>query len=578
MVSASKIPKHKDCRNTGALARGLLFFFLSIAVASASAQPGWHDFSRRYTFQLLNEYGNPIVFTGNRQYSIAINGKVFTGQNIPHDSLGPIRYMSDDFIDAIRINDFALKRPLNRDQLPVISIARGADTMYLWPAPDLTVRFAPGHFYFTPWARHLLKDGGFSARGRLRIVNQEQRVFSVPGALFNRALKNWQRAGEDELEAMVNRQVAQPFFQLTRTEQAVVMEPSLHPFKNKRWDGPIFPSSDSQNFVGLFSASYNHDNSSWSVGTVGRFNRMKNRVDFWLPRPDPMLYFIARLFRNPFTGEFYASGGVRDSAGPEGSQTDFERFPYNMGVYRANAAAQHWKWMSALQGRTGSEVYEHVDFPDAQHTLAFFRRYPPGEKAMYRTQGVFYLLRDDRIIDSFITPAKSAFDDNYNGYGFERLSDAEIRVGHWGLTGTVRADMVTHILLKRSGAIWNFTTQKETEAAFWERQQKTLPEAQVPVALFRQFRIDSSRLVIPTGALDLKEPPLKVLERGSFICLLYADGFLFSRDGGHDWFYYPGFHDRHSEFNLLDGDSSGHLWFWDTEKMLRITLHLSLKH
>jgi hypothetical protein len=566
------------CRNTGALSRGLLFFFMCLAFLHSSAQPGWRDLSRRYSYRLLNEYGNPIVFTGNLQYTIVINGKVFTGRHIPHDSLGPIRFMSDDFIDAIRINDFALRLPLNRDQLPLISVARGADTMRLWPAPEITVRFARGYFYFTPWARHLLKDEGYFASGRLRIVNQQQPVFSVPRALFNQALKSSQRAVEDELEAMVNRQVTQPFFHFTRTEQAVVMEPSLRPFENKRWEGPIFPASDSSVFVGLFSASYNHDNSSWSVGTVGRFNSQKNRVDFWLPRPNPTLYFIARLFRNPFTGGFYASAAVRDSAGPEGSQTGFERYPYKMGVYRSDAGAQHWKWMSALQGRTGSEVYEHVDFPDAQHTLAFFRRYPPGEKAMYRTQGVIYLLRDDRIIDSFITPAKSAFDDNYNGYWFERLSDTAIRLGHWGLTGNGRKDTVTHILLKRSGATWNFSTPKETEAAYWDRVQKPLPEAPVPAAIFRRFRIDSNKLVTPAGALDLKEAPLKVLERGLFICVLYADGFLFSRDGGHDWYYCPGFHDQHSEFNLLDGDSSGRIWFWDTDKMLRITLQLSLKH
>ncbi|RYZ20517.1 MAG: hypothetical protein EOO16_16400 [Chitinophagaceae bacterium] len=562
-------------RNTGAFASGLLFFFLWLAVSDAAAQPGWRDISRRYSYRLLDASGRPIVFTGSKVYSVGVNGRFFSGPSIPHDSLEPLRNHARDYYDAVRINDFSFKIPQDQARMLHIQVVRGRDTMHLWPEKEVVIRFRPGYYFFPSWHAAILDTTVFRASGALRVVNRDPGLLQVPSTAFLQALSLSGPARGKELETLVRAQVTDPFFRVESREEVTSLVPSMEPFRRNYWDGPLHRTSDSGVYLGLVSGTFDTTNLSWSRYAAARLETDKNRIVLWSPRADQRLHYAGRLFRDPFSGHFYLTGGLRDSTDQERGD-DFLRYSFTHYLFRSADDGQTWDTLPGWRSASSEGSLKQLEFPNAEHMIVFYLRYTPG-RTDARTQGVYYLLQHGALTDSFVTPPENHFSDNYNGWHYERIHDSLIRLGHWGVSGSAGNAPVTQLLLARQGGRWRFRNATEPEQQYWKRVRQPRPAATDTIRLGKMRLLQGRRLLTPKGSLWLRKRPLAVLAREKFAVLFLEQGALYSVDGGARWYYDPPTRDQQFAYSLLDGNELGQLWFWDLSRLKKQTLEFRLR-
>src|SRR5690606_13720813 len=157
--------------------------YISIIVLLCSnlvnAQPGWQDFTPRYSYSILDKNGKEISFKNNKNYSIMVDSMLYKSTNIAQDSLKPAIQDSYVFENQIRINDFSLVIPQKKYQVGQkqleIKIIHKKDTMYVCqtsrtgsfyglyfqgkpskPSPDLTFQFIAGRYFFPTWTKNLM--------------------------------------------------------------------------------------------------------------------------------------------------------------------------------------------------------------------------------------------------------------------------------------------------------------------------------------------------------------------------------------------------------------------------------------
>jgi hypothetical protein len=563
--------------NLKTLTRGFFLVPAVVMFANAGAQPGWRDMSRRFSYELLDSVGKPIAFASNAHFEIQVGEKFYSGISIPHDSLGPAALSARVFEDQVRINDFALKIPQQILSLPRISVIQGGDTMYLWPAQNIRMAFAPGAWYFPAWSGVLLNRETFQTTGKLQLVNREINALRVPVSVFLQQLA----AGYDRekpLEKLVRGQVTEPWFQVHKEDTPIQIEGVMKPFKRPRWEGALFPTSDPGAWLGQVAYTLDTASLYWTVNAVARFQPGSNKIVLWKPKSKPEQFYTSKIFRDPFNQYFYMVAGVRDTIGTINYGSDFDKHPYISDLYRGSKDGRSWQQSPALTALYRKGAIEELAFLDKRHVLAHFTRYPPGKQPLYRTQGVFYLLRDWVIVDSFITPAAFSFQDNYNGYSFKLVSDSAAALGHWGLSGNTAVGTITDLSLRKRKGQWYFFTEIGTEEAYWKRAGRSQPPVPDSSVAYDNFELVQGRLLrYAHGTLLLPADPVRIAAQGSTVFILMTDSFLFSLDGGVNWYFYPAALSEKGIYNFPKLSADNQLYYYDLDTMLhhrvQVTFH-----
>ncbi|RYY39636.1 MAG: hypothetical protein EOO08_10050 [Chitinophagaceae bacterium] len=553
--------------------RGLFFLWLFMQSSTVLAQPGWRDRTRRFSYELRDDAGRRIDFRSDSSYTVVINDAHYNGTSFPQEKLVATPPNARTFDDWIVINDCALALPQDPQRLPHIAVVHGSASMHLWPAQGVKATFRDGWVYFPSWYRNLFDSAELELKGNLRVVNRRVDALRVSSVAFEAALASGsERVGSKLLEPLLRKSLVDSFFGVQQRKEPIRMSASMMPFRNGRWTGPVLPTTESGVVLGRISFTWDTANSYWSMEAAGRLQLQSNTLQLWKPRPRPQQFFVSRMFADPFHSYHYCLSGLRDSMGKMEPQTDFEKYPYYLAWYRSDDAGKTWRPRPELARMMHSGPVEELEFLDGRHVLAHFRRYPLGvNNPLYRTQGVFYLLRDWGIVDSLVTPANASFSDNYNSYQFERIDSSEASLGHWGLG---REDSVTHIRVVRVNGSWHFRLSSETEKEYRARSTRRLPVVDPPIA-YRSFVLqEGRRLQFREGRLTLRRPPVEIRERGQWIYLFLDDALLFSADAGTSWYYQPGAPDKQGSYWFLDADATGRYWFWDLLSLEKHTYQL----
>ena len=268
-------------RNLKSLYTLILIFLCSNL---AQAQPGWQDFTKRYSYNILDKNGKEISFKNNKDYSVKIDSILYKTPNIPQDSLKPALVNSyNGFENQIRINDFSLAIPLRNaydehKQLE-IKIIHKKDTMYItqssgtgsfWsidfqgkpikPTPDYTLQFIAGHYYFPSWAKNLL-DNIPQTSGNTKIANVSQQHFIISKTVYDSVNYINPRYGNrqkhyDDAENLVVKNFMKGYFSFKRQVQPTTFDRSVSPFNKPRWStwgGSYFPTKDKMSIWEMFS-------------------------------------------------------------------------------------------------------------------------------------------------------------------------------------------------------------------------------------------------------------------------------------------------------------------------------------
>lgn len=581
---------NKSFRNKYNLTKLYILLFVVFCSIFATAQPGWQDFTARYSYTILDANGDEISFLNNKNYSIMIDSILYKTQNIPQDTLKPAVENSNNFKNQIRINDFSLAIPRknyyeNHKSLE-IKIIHKKDTMYIcqssgtgsfWSdvnllvlgkksksTPDFTLQFIAGHYFFSNWAKNILENIPKTS-GNVKIKNIDQRHFIVPKAAYdsichiNQNYKNRQKHF-DNAESLVVKNFMNGYFSFERQIQSTKFDKSVFPFSKPRWSYwgmPYYSTKNADEYLGIVEFSYDTLNWSGGRGVIVRFNEKENKMNIWSPTEKSMFSSTALLYKDTFNDIYYNRSIIRDSICKE----LIYKCDFVTKFYSSIDEGKTWKEDKKLTQLYNKYEFREFKFLDQNHALIFVLNKIKPENIKYEIQqGTYYLLKDFRIIDSLKTPNDIHYNDNYNGFRYDVKNDT-IFLGSWTYNKySETGKSYFQPSIRKVDDQWKFKVEQQT---YFRTQQ---PKPQMEMIHYQNFKIlnnvlslntENGTLVFQNDLTDLHKKGF-ILENGKQIYLIgLGIGTLFSFDGGYTWYVYPLPLEKDSRYEFLEIDKQG---------------------
>ena len=548
-----------------------VLFFSRIALA----QPGWQDYTIRYSYSILNEKGKEISFRKNRRYQIMVDTILFDRSNFPTDSLKPVTQYTYDrkrgYDFQIRINDFSLALPQKdfggRTKKLEIKIIRQKDTMFFCQATgvgsinpssrygkqmnrtkqtDLTLSFTAGHYYFPRWGIPQINQLPLTT-GKVKMVNVNQGNFIVPRAVYNEVLNmfNEKRAKTQAEEYVVNNYARGHYF-VEKDVRPTTFNKIADPYMNPRWDSPLYPCSDNNLNYGLIEYVMRGNKCSSYKSVFSILNKRKNTIEQWFPKDNLRLFGSSQLYRDTFNDVLYLPVRMKERVSVMHTDCS-DRNPAVTKVYRSEDQGKTWVNDERLFPLFNGHLIRYFECIDATHAVAYRREKISLKDKRYKvSQGTYYLLKNRVVVDSFKSPENLHYNDNYNNYKFTRQKDS-VALGPWSYT-KFRSDSTPYFqpYLKKHGNTWSFKVAKKT----FIRRPFERKEAKKGSQEYKNFTlVDYRKLVFRNGvgSLSLDQDVTEqlsyngyvIFEKNDHIYLINQSHVYFSFDEGASWYVYP---------------------------------------
>jgi hypothetical protein len=547
----------------------VMFFCIFIIQFQAKGQPGWQDYTLRYFYSITDNNGNEIEFDGNEAFEISVDGKCYSKDAIPNDILPAALPNKGGHDVYIRINDFSLQLPpkhYNDSGIEII-IIHSKDSMFLHQKTgvgstkispksretnrtqsDRTLKFIPGCYYFPHWTAAAY-DKLPLTKGNVKIVNAQQHHFIIPKKIYE-SLKNEHstyKSNQEIAAEYVLHNFMSAYYEIEKKIQASQIDKTFKPFRLTYGFEKLYPTPDSNIYVGLIR--YNLDSLNWHISkhVFATFNKNENSIQHWSPRDNLMEFYCESIYKDDYNQMLYLSVGVRNLIAP----CTFNRAnncPYETFVYTSPDFGVNWKLNGKLSAIFDLYKIRDYHFLDKNYRIAYSRREKSVDKFRYH-EGVYYLLKDDQVIDSFITPKETHYNDNYNGHNFKQESSSSVNLGRWGITPRKPYGSYAYsklYILKEAGE-WKFKVFNNTFDNPYDTETKN------QIALnYKNFVITGDNMLYfknGAGALQLNDkivssPHLQgiyIIEKDAQIFLINNSNgsIMFSFDAGRNWFIHP---------------------------------------
>lgn len=568
--------------------RSILFtilILLTCFVHPVKAQPGWQDFTPRYYYTILDKQGNEISFIQSKDYSIMVDSLLFHTPNIPQDSLKPVLTNTYNFDYQIKINDFSIAIPQNDIFRQIrqleIKIIYKKDTMFICqpsgtgginnneytyksslPSPDFTLEFIAGHYFFPNWAKSLLKNKP-TTTGTVHILNIDQRHFIIPENIYDSVFiihrkYETKQSHINAAESWVVHNFSKGHYTYERNSQNTTFDRPLAPFSKPRWSyrtEPYYPIKNNKKYLGVVTLAFDTLNWSGGRGLLVEYDKYENRMNTWSLTKNILYSSTSNLYKDTFNNIFYNKSIIRDSSCTE--------LIYKCGFvtkyYHSKNEGEIWEEDKRLTKLYSKYAFRELEFIDQNHQLIFAHRKIKQKASKHDlTQGVYYLLKNFIVIDSFKTPDNIYYNTNYNRYDYNPKNDS-LFLGNWTYNNyPEKGKSYFQPYLLKVGSKWKFHV---VQKSYFGNYSKVQNEEQL---VFDSFIVKNNKeLVIPNqGSLILQDDLITlnkrglILQNGTHIYLIGLElGTLFSFDGGRNWYLYPMPLEKDSRYDLIEIDA-----------------------
>lgn len=555
------------------------------------AQPGWIDFTPRYSYTILDENSNEISFQNNKNYSIMIDDVLYKTPNVPQDSLKPAIENSGIFEPQIRINDFSLiihKKDFEQTQKSLeIKIIHKKDTMFICQTSgtgsffskydfdnrqyetqrqtsDFTLQFVAGHYFFPRWSKDFLKNLP-QTNGTVKILNADQRHFIVPKIVYDSIcylspIYDNRQKHYDEAESLVVQNFMSGYYSFEKNVQQVTFDKPIFPFKigYMTWRAPYFSTKEKNEYLGIVQPYYDTLNYSGGRGMIVKFNYDENKMKIWSATENLLYSSSYNLRHDTFNNVFYNQTLIRDS----NCKDLIYKCDFEIKLYQSKDDGNTWAENNKLTQLYKKHEFRELEFLDQHHALIFkLNKVKPQNKKYDIQQGVYYLLKDFVIIDSLKTPNDIHYNDNYNRYRYDVENDT-IFLGNWSYDKyyTNGKTEYSQPILTKNNKKWKFQV---VEKMYFINHSKPLLET----IYYRNFEILNSTIYLNkhNGGLVFQNDNLSeihkkglILENNNEVYLIgLSIGTLFSFDGGYNWYVYPLPLEKDSDYKLIEINNKG---------------------
>jgi len=579
---------------------------LTLCLSAALAQPGWHDFTQRYFYSIIDEEGKEISFKHNKKYSIMVDSVLYQAPEIPNEPLKEATSSDKGYENQIRINDFSLAVPQKElffkanDKRLEIKIIHKKDTMYLCqssgtgsfgaiiiglrngepprPPADYTLSFKAGHYYFPSWTQNILKklpetsgDVAF-----LNTAHLNQSYFIIPEKVYDSSLLYYKSTSERQRASAEDQYIINNFFlkgHFSLVKSVVLTKNKQLPVEYS-WIGNPVPTKDKNRFWGMidYSGSYFSRRT-----TFFSLNNDENTMELFLPKEDPRLFNCnyKAPYVNVFDSLLYLPVWIKQAFDEHRTVAAYDKTPPELIVYRSKNEGVTWEKDSKAKSiferfyffeKQGRKI-EFIDkrYAVVHHTEITERN---EKKNSHKTQGVYYLLKDMQVIDSIKSPATTSY--YANAEPLRKAADL-LLLGTW----TDDYDQTYFELsLAKVKHAWKFQVAKKFYNQHSEQQQGQAPLAEDTIKEYKNFYLIKNRELVfknGSGKMKLKADATGhssfIIEKNNQIYLINDNAVYLSFDGGTNWYLYPASLLPNTYYYLLGINERNEITYFSNEEV-----------
>lgn len=572
----------------------LKFFFTILLIAYCSnlkAQPGWRDFTKRYNYTILDKTGKEISFKDNTDYSIMIDNMLYKSPNIPQNPLKQASPSDKGRQNHIRINDFSLALPQKESfeqnsKRMNIKIIYKKDTMFICqpsgigsifetadfqdesiesPKADYILPFVSGHYYFPDWIKDISNNlPKISGKVKfLNTANLSQQYFIIPENIYNSSLLYNKNTYGEQRETDEDKYVIDNFFLKGYFSLDKRIEPTkINQLPSKySWIGKPIPTRDPNRFWGMIDISA-------GITTSFSLYNEENTIELFFPKKETRNFSGKTPYVDTFGKVIYLPIWVKQESNDYISATVYNKIPPKKYIYSSKDEGRTWK-----EDKEVNAVFEKysifdkhsIIFIDKGYALVYYKKIVERDemKNRIKEQGIYYLLKNMKVIDSLKTPKN----DNFFGYTELSVQNDSVLLGKYWPDDY--QNIYFHLSLKKINDNWIFQVDEkryvQNSAKEQEFQKKDI------VKEYKNFQLINNRELVfknGFGKMILKDKyyDYSIFEKDNQIYLINYRSVYLSFDRGANWYVYPASILPNTYYYLLDISRTGDISYFSNNR------------
>lgn len=417
-----------------------IILFLILQSGLLKAQPGWRDATKRYFYTIIDQNGKEISFKENGNYSIMIDGILYNGANIRQNPIRRVSSTDKEYQNQILINDFSLSIPQkeiveeNTKRLE-IKIIYKKDTMLIcqpsgtggilesWdlqdklsekPEADYKLPFLAGHYYFPNWIKYIPNTLP-KTNGKVQFLNTNnlnRQYFIIPQNIYNSSLLSNKSSYGNQRESDEDQYIINHFF----LNGHLTLEKRIEPTKINNLSvkycsiGKPEPTRDPNRFWGMVDIS-------GDITTSFSLLKEENRMELFLPNKERLNFTCESPYVNPFSKIIYLPVWIKQESNNYSSAILYNKIPPEKYIYNSKDEGKTWQ-----KDKKAKEIFDKysifdkyknerkITFIDKNHAVVYYKVTERDElRNRIKEQGIYYLLKNMKVIDSLKTPKNNNF-------------------------------------------------------------------------------------------------------------------------------------------------------------------------
>lgn len=544
------------------------------------------------------------MFRNNHEYKIGIDDVWFHPDSIPFfpepikiehedtlnlqnfhlDGLSSIPYSKPNSSIIIHVNDFYL---ILTHAISLIKIAHGKDTMYLFQQSEtpMELRFSPGYHYFPYWTTHAQK--GLPQLTGSQYKNIDQHHFVISKADYDSLqydslqLNSYERknANITRIENEIADKLLKGFANVEYNFIPLEFMQDVSPYEGGYFDSQLYPTQEENVYMGMMDYHMREHNCTSYKDFFTRVDLNQNKIEHWFPLDNPQKfgshsrYFLVDTF-NQVT---YLKVVFRiDTISPHAECASWAKYQNTM--YKSYNYGKNWKEDKKFTKLFNEYEFYSFEFLDKDYALGYkIQKIKHPNKKYQIDQGVYYLIKNGEIIETFLTPEDVAFNTIYDNYHFSRGYGDTAFLGSWGYNPDNYKESDVHQLYAvKQNSKWIFeigTTGFKRSPHYKVQKIKTD---------YQNFKIIGDTLLFNNGAklvsrVQIVENPLEsgmlILEQGDHIYLINSANqvMYISFDAGATWLFYPKKLEQTGDMMFLRIDPDFNISFFNRKEFSKKT-------
>lgn len=576
-----------------------IILFLILQFGLLKAQPGWRDATKRYFYTIIDQNGKEISFKENGNYSIMIDGILYNGANIPQNPIRRVSNTDKEYQNQILINDFSLSIPQkeiveeNTKRLE-IKIIYKKDTMLIcqpsgtggilesWdlqdklsekPEADYKLPFLAGHYYFPNWNKYISNKLP-KTNGKVKFLNTKnlnQQYFIIPKNIYNSSLLYNKNTYGNQRETGEDQYVIDHFFlngYLTlekRTEQTKINNLSV----KYSWMGKPESTRDPDRFWGMVDIS-------GDITTFFSLQKEENRMELFLPDKDGLNFTCGSPYVNSFSKVIYLPVWIKQESNNYSLATLYNKIPSEKYIYSSKDEGKTWQ--KDKEAKNIFDKYSILDenksprrvaFMDKDYAVIYYKEVIERNETKNRIkeQGIYYLLKNMKVIDSLKTPKNN----NFLEYNELSIQNNSVILGKYWPDQYCNVDF--QLSLKKSNDNWKFHVDEKRYIQNSTKEQNF--QKKDSIKQYENFQLINNRELIfknGSGKMILNDEfsdysHIKtIIERDKEIYLVSYESVFLSFDGGTNWYIYPASILPNTYYYLLDINSKNEINYFSNNR------------